>query len=306
MHAQRPKLLQGNPPRHPARTKRGSRTRQKHKRTESSLAERLLLVLQPPLEALLDRAAFSNGPDPLPVPYDGVQALVESDALLLADDMGLGKTIQAIAAIRVLVHLRRAEQVLIVVPAGLVTQWRREFETWAPELRVTVVRGAPHDRLRMWRSRAHVFVTGYETLLRDFDPVYDSGPHKVTWDVAILDEAQRIKNRQTQTSQICKQLYRRRSWALTGTPLENRVEELASIVQFVHPFIEGDQPASLLWDTQLFARHKEVQLRRKKADVLQDLPSKSVNDVCAPTPGRAAWLLRTRRARRRRAPSEPR
>lgn len=268
------------PTRRNARTKRGSHTRRKQERTELSLAERLLLVLQPPLEALLEPGGLLEWPGPLyPYQYDGVQALVESDALLLADDMGLGKTIQAIAAIRVLVHLRRAEQVLIVVPASLVTQWRREFETWAPELRVTVVRGAPHDRLRMWRSRAHVFVTGYETLLRDFDPIYDSGPHKVTWDVVILDEAQRIKNRQTQTSQICKDLYRRRAWALTGTPLENRVEELASIVQFVNPFIEGDQPAPLLWDAQLFARHKEVQLRRKKADVLQDLPSKSVNDV---------------------------
>ena len=267
-------------------TCRGARTKQRpaaprqRARTELSLAERLLLVLQPPLEALLEPDGLLEWPAALyPYQYEGVQALVESEALLLADDMGLGKTIQAIAAIRVLVHLRRADQVLIVVPASLVTQWRREFETWAPELRVAVVRGAPHDRLRTWRSRAHVFITGYETLLRDFDPIFDAGPHKVTWDVVVLDEAQRIKNRQTHTSQICKDLYRRRAWALTGTPLENRVEELASIVQFVNPFLEDDRPAPLLWDADLFARHKEVQLRRKKADVLQDLPSKSINDV---------------------------
>ncbi len=169
-------------------TCRGAPTKQRpaaprqRARTELSLAERLLLVLQPPLEALLEPDGLLEWPAALyPYQYEGVQALVESEALLLADDMGLGKTIQAIAAIRVLVHPRRADQVLIVVPASLVTQWRREFETWAPELRVAVVRGPPHDRLRTWRSRAHVFITGYETLLRDFDPIFDAGPHKVTW-----------------------------------------------------------------------------------------------------------------------------
>lgn len=247
---------------------------------ELSLAERLLLVLQPPLEALLEPQGLLEWPDALyPYQYEGVQALVESDALLLADDMGLGKTIQAIAALRVLIHLRRVERAIVVAPASLLSQWRRELERWAPELRVTVVRGQQYERLRLWGARGHIWIVSYETLRQDVDPLSRYGPSAVEWDVAILDEAQKIKNPSTKASQACKSLVRERAWALTGTPLENSIDDLGSIVQFLTPLAVGEKASPLLAGDQLLDRHRELQLRRRKADVLGDLPAKSVNDV---------------------------
>lgn len=247
---------------------------------ELSLAERLLLVLQPPLEALLETQGLLQWPAAIrPYQLDGVRALVESDALLLADDMGLGKTIQAIAAIRVLVHLRRAERVLVIAPASLLSQWRRELEHWAPELRVEVVRAGQDERLRMWARPRHIHIVSYETLRQDADALRRYGPHAVDWDVVVLDEAQKIKNRSARVSAACKSLLRRRAWALTGTPLENSIDDLQSIIEFLVPRAADDEPPALLAGEPLLARHRELQLRRRKADVLTELPAKSVTDV---------------------------
>jgi len=245
-----------------------------------SLAERLLLVLQPPLESLLKPEGVLEWPGPLyPYQHEGVHALIERDALLLADDMGLGKTIQAIAALRALIHLRRVERALVVAPAGLLSQWRRELERWAPESRTTAVRGLREDRLALWRARSHVFVVSYETLRQDIDAQRRYGPNAIEWDVVVLDEAQKIKNPATQAARACKGLRRRAAWALTGTPVENDLSELASIVQFLTPVGPRRQQPSLLWGEDLLARHRELQLRRRKHEVLQDLPPKSVNDL---------------------------
>lgn len=241
---------------------------------ELSLAERLLLVLRPPLESLLDPQGVLEWPGQLyPYQHEGVAALIDSDALLLADDMGLGKTIQAIAALRALVHWRHVSQALVVAPASLLTQWGRELEHWAPELRVTLVRGSRLERQRLWRARSHLFVVSYETLREDVGAGYRGGPMETNWDVVVLDEAQKIKNADTKAARACKSLPRRVSWALTGTPLENDLDELASIVDFLTPLpptisVEG-----------LLERHRELQLRRRKQEVLHDLPEKSVYDL---------------------------
>src|SRR6266536_966856 len=103
----------------------------------------------------------------LPYQVDGVRTLLERRALLLADDMGLGKTIQALAALRILIHQRRAERALIVVPAGLLAQWRDALGLWAPELRLSTVRGPAVERVRQWRTPAHVHLVSYDTLRAD-------------------------------------------------------------------------------------------------------------------------------------------
>jgi SNF2 family DNA or RNA helicase len=209
---------------------------------------------------------------------EGVMALVSNDALLLADDMGLGKTVQAIAALRLLILQQQAEAALIVVPAGLIAQWRRALHLWAPELRVSTVRGPVADRAWQWAAPAHVFLTGFETLRGDLTENPKAPPRR-RWDVVILDEAQRIKNRHTETSQACKQLLRRRAWALTGTPLENEMDDLASIVEFVQPLAAGQRPARFFPSRELLAMHQSVQLRRRKVDVLPQLPPKIVTHV---------------------------
>ncbi len=247
---------------------------------EIPLWRRLAVTLQLPTYLLLDDAGPIEWPHVLlPYQLDGVRALLERDALLLADDMGLGKTIQALAALRILIHQRRAERALIVVPAGLLAQWRAAIGEWAPELRVSTVRGPAVERGWQWRTPAHVYLVTYDTLRADTTANPSSPPRRRTWDAVILDEAQRIKNPESETSQATKLLPRRRSWALTGTPLENSIEELASVLEFVQAGPDNPAPGGLLVGPALRARQREVQLRRRRADVLPDLPPKTITRV---------------------------
>ena len=242
--------------------------------TTPSLATRLRLVLSPPIESLLPgpHSVLSWAGELMPFQLDGVRTLIGSEKLLLADDMGLGKTIQVIAALRILIVQRTIETVLVVAPAAVLDQWRQELLKWAPELRVMVIRGTPSDRAWQWITDVHVAIVSYDTLRADFTDNLQSPVRKKTWGVLVADEAQRIKNRNS-TSAAAKGLRRLRSWALTGTPLENSEEELASIVEFVdhRDLVSKDHYSPGL---KLRERHRELQMRRKKAEVLTDLPPK--------------------------------
>ncbi len=203
--------------------------------------------------------------------------LLQAPALLLGDEMGLGKTIQAIAALRILCCRQDVRRALIVAPAGVLLQWQDELARWAPELRVICVHGAAGARAWQWRYPAHVTLTSYETLRMDAGSLLD-GPNGIPWDVVILDEAQKIKNREASLARVCKRLPRGRAWALTGTPLENRTDDVASILEFVTGVpMPSDGPS-------LQAALNQHQVRRRKADVLRDLPPKLVTDLALPMP----------------------
>lgn len=249
--------------------------------TGPSLRDRLRLLLSPPLDALLPSgdSVLDWPSDLLPFQLDGVRVLASKPEVLLADDMGLGKTIQAIVAMRILFHERAIESALVVAPASLVYQWRGEIRKWAPELRVSTVKGSAQQRTMAWAYPAHVFVTTYESLRSDHTADMNCGPRRRTWGVAILDEAQKIKNRDTAASAACKSLPRLRSWALTGTPLENSIDDLASIMEFLQPNVAGEPLSPLPVDLSLLDRHRELQLRRRKSDVLTELPPKRLHSV---------------------------
>ena len=213
----------------------------------------------------------------MPFQLEGVSALLESRRMLLADDMGLGKTLQVIVALRVLLLRGEIESALVVAPASVLDQWRRELLKWAPDLRAMVVRGSVADRGWQWATPVHVTLVSYDTLRSDFSDSSVSPVGRKTWDVVVSDEAQRIKNRNS-TSEAVKGLRRRRSWALTGTPVENDEEELASIMEFVD-HEDGESPTRYSAGPVLRQRHRELQLRRRKEDVLEDLPPKMVAKI---------------------------
>jgi SNF2 family DNA or RNA helicase len=204
----------------------------------------------------------------------GIRLLLDRDRLLLADEMGLGKTIQAIAAIRLLAHRGQISTCLVVVPAAVITQWLRELERWASELRTCVVRGPAVDRTAQWRMPAHVHVVSYETLRSDAQLSRER-----IWDLVVIDEAQKIKNQDSDVAAAIKRLLRRRAWALTGTPLENRLDDLASVLEFVAPRLPDQQPHRLGHRDHVRRELGTVQLRRRKQDVLPELPPKTLTDL---------------------------
>ena len=228
---------------------------------------------------LPDESAIAWPHELFPYQRNGIEALLTRPQLLLADDMGLGKTVQAVAALRLLFHLGRIEAALLVLPVGLISLWRRTLREWAPELRTSTIRGPSSERAWQWRAAAHLYLTSYEALRQDLTENPQSPPRRRLWDVVVLDEAQRIKNADTAVSAACKRLPRRRAWALTGTPLENRIDDLASICEFLLPWREERPPPVLAAGPGLLERHASLQLRRRKADVLAQLPPKTVVEI---------------------------
>ena len=200
----------------------------------------------------------------------GIARLLASDAALLADEMGLGKTIQAIAGLRVLARLGDVQSALVVVPVGLLLQWRQQFRAWAPELSLATVTGTREQRILRWRSLAQIHLVGYEVVRNDRVLPAPFGPGRRTWDVVVVDEAQRIKNAGTELSMALKSLPRRRAWALTGTPVENRADDAASIIDFIAPG-RLDRQEMMIGLRRVLG---DVQLRRRRAEVLPDLPPK--------------------------------
>ena len=168
-----------------------------------------------------------------PYQQHGMLHLTFGRRTLLADDMGLGKTIQAIAASAMLKQLRDIQYVLIVTPASLKHQWAREIRRFS-SLSVQVIEGSSVRRRELYRNLHFFNIINYELLRLDEKEIAGQ-----QLDLVILDEAQRIKNWRTKTADAVKRVQSAYAFVLTGTPLENRLDELYSIFQFIDPNILG-------------------------------------------------------------------
>ena len=248
-------------------------TRIRPPRDVVKLEDRLSYLLQPPLENLLAARDLSFPCRPFPYQLDGVAYLYPRREAVLADEMGLGKTMQTVVAIRLLAHQSRVRRVLLVCPKPLTTNWRREFAQWAPELPVTIVEGGQAQRQWTWKQAAGgVLIANYELIVRDRELVAAA---PAPFDLVVLDEAQRIKNRGGATHDAVTSIRRSRSWALTGTPIENSPDDLVGIFDFV-------APGRLRPQMKTSALRRAVSdhvLRRTKEQVLTQLPPKLFRDA---------------------------
>ena len=248
------------------------RTRVVPPRDVVKLSEKFFYLLQPDLETMLHAGKLEFPRQPFPFQLDGMAFLVPRHQAVLADEMGLGKSMQAISSIRLLVRSGEARRVLVVCPKGLVSNWARELADWAPELVVAVIEGDQARRRWQWSlADVPVKLANYEVLVRDRDLVAELG---LTFDLVVLDEAQRIKNRSSQTNQAVRSIDRRRSWALTGTPIENGTDDLVGIFEFVAPGHLSDRMAP----KAMAAAVGDHILRRTKDKVLKDMPPRLNRD----------------------------
>ena len=186
-----------------------------------------------------------------PYQADGVRFGLFKKAALIGDEMGLGKTLQAIALAILKKKIFGFSKVLIITLASLKEQWKREIERFTDET-VAVVAGSPQQRQAIYYGDQSLFkITNYEAVLRDVTTIARFKP-----DLVILDEAQRIKNFSTKTADAVKCIPRKHALVLTGTPLENKLEDVYSIVQFLNP-----RMLSPLWQ---FAADHFMLCREKK------------------------------------------
>ena len=226
-----------------------------------------------------------------PYQEEGAIHLAFGRRAMLADDMGLGKTVQAIAAAALLKQLRDIQRVLIICPASLKSQWAREIRRFT-SLSVTVVEGGLLERRKHYSDASFFKIINYELVRHDLPELFKLRP-----DLIILDEAQRIKNWRTKTAQMVKSLPSRYAFVLTGTPLENRIDELYSIFQFLDPrilgplwhfndrFYELEQRASGSYKVLGYKNLDELRaivapyvMRRTRGEVLKDLPARTDNN----------------------------
>lgn len=216
-----------------------------------------------------------------PYQREGALHLLRCGRGLLADDMGLGKTVQAIAACEVLRRRKEAKRILVVTAASIKHQWAQEIERYAGE-RAVVVSGGAVSRREAIDSGAAYIILNYELTWRELTAL-----RELSADVLILDEAQRAKNFRTKTAATLRAIPSRDLFILTGTPIENRLDDLYSLLQLVDPSIFGP-----LWRynldfhaqnergritacknlSRLRERTQPVILRRRKEEVLLQLP----------------------------------
>jgi coenzyme F420-reducing hydrogenase delta subunit len=237
----------------------------------------------------------------LPYQLDGIAFAASAGRAILADDMGLGKTLQGIGMAELLAREADIRKVLVVCPASVKAQWRSEVLRFSGR-DCQIVLGSAAGRSGQYESECFFTICNYEQVLRDIIAI-----ERVRWDLIVLDEGQRIKNWEAKTAQTIKSLRSPFALVLSGTPLENRLDDLFSVVEFIDDRRLGpafrffnrhrvtDESGKILGykDLNLLReRLKPVLLRRTRSAVMKDLPPRSTELVrIAPTDEQAGIEL---------------
>jgi superfamily II DNA or RNA helicase len=258
---------------------------EQHQRARSRVAARAKFLR----DVERGKASFDLAHLPL-LPYqrEGVMHLAFGERALLADEMGLGKTVQAIAACELLARRKDIARVLVVCPASLKAEWEEQIARFTDRPAKSVF-GTRAQRLAAYRESVFFNIVNYEQVLTDAKDINTI----LAPDVVVLDEAQRIKNWQTKTARKVKQLRSPYAFILTGTPIENRIDELYSIIQYLDPELVGPlfrfnrefycldergRPVDYKNLADLRRRVATVMLRRRKVDVESELPGRTVKN----------------------------
>ncbi len=220
-----------------------------------------------------------------PYQKEGVAFAVFKKGVIIADEMGLGKTLQAISAAVLKKKIFNFRKTLVICPASVKSQWKNEILKFTEE-KAVVVEGYPGERNEMYLNDPSFFhIINYETVLRDLPFINKAG-----YDFVILDEAQKIKNYETKTANAVKAIHKKHALVITGTPLENKLLDLYSIVQFLDPYYLTPQwefsyqhcifdanyknKISGYYNLQsLKARLEPILVRREKQEVFDQLPN---------------------------------
>lgn len=220
-----------------------------------------------------------------PYQEEGIDFALFRKSAIIADEMGLGKTIQAIGTAILKKSIFDFKKTLVVCPASLKEQWKKEIEKFSDE-KALVIEGFPEEREKQYQDLEHFFfIVNYETILRDQLAINKAG-----FDFLILDEAQRIKNFETKTASSIGRLQFKHVLVITGTPIENRLIDIFSIVSAIDPYFFGP-----LWEfsyqyclfdpekhnkingyynlQKLNKRLESILIRREKRKVIDQLPN---------------------------------
>jgi len=240
----------------------------------------------------------------LPYQLDGIAFATGAGRAVLADDMGLGKTIQGIGVAELLSRVSDIKKVLIICPTSLKSQWRSEIHCFSNRDCHLILGSAP-QRAAQYNNNCFFTISNYEQVLRDFKLI-----EQISWDLIIIDEGQRIKNWEAKTTQTIKSLRSRFALALSGTPLENRLDDLFSVVEFIDDRRLGpsfrffnthrivDERGKLLgyknFD-KLREKLKPVLLRRTRNEVIRQLPQRTDNIIRIPPSDEQFEINRTQK-----------
>lgn len=229
-----------------------------------------------------------------PYQQKGVLFTATAGRCILADDMGLGKTLQAITANEVMRKYFRISKTVIVCPTSLKYQWKNEIIKFTGNTKICVVEGHLLNRMKQYAEQEHeYFIVSYNVAGNDYEYLNELGA-----DLLILDEAQRIKNWRSKISAKIKRIKTPYAFVLTGTPVENNIEELYSLMQIVNPYLLGSLH-HFLQKHQLTDEHtgkvtgyrdlnqigqllSSVMLRRTKKQVLKELPARMDKNLLVP------------------------